>query len=121
VSKIVYKFLDGHQTLLLQLPNMADPISLKAAELDAVIRKLAALRTFMVPSHQFSLPSSAPVSSIPAMLGWADAPGEDEGRRLYALHPGLGWIPLHLNEAGLLALLNGENPPSDEPTSRWRH
>jgi hypothetical protein len=102
-------------------------VSLRAADIDKLIVRLAGLRATMTPEVPRVVSDSTPISKVADPMWILHAPAEVKDKVFAVRHPGLGWLVAELpaSEAARLghALLSGEasHPEVERPANRRLH
>lgn len=100
-----YKMFNLHLNPSINLESVAvsfseNPQVMTAAELDEVIRKLAWVRAGLRPRHEpVELGPDTLISGVSAVCFQVTESDLAGHARLNILHPGFGWICIHLNQA----------------------
>ncbi len=113
-----FKLSEDQKTALLTLPNMLAPLSMNTEEVSDLIRHLAWLRTSMIPPHEaVDLKPETQTSSVPAIRYQVVQDDVPEQCRLFLLHPGFGWLHIHLTREAVSKIATDAQIFLQAPTS----
>ena len=88
---------EDRKTANVHLPTMASAQPMSADELSELIRQLAWVRTSMEPQHPaVDITPETLISNVPAVRYQVVEDDVPDQCRLFLLHPGFGWLYIHL-------------------------
>lgn len=117
----VWTLDDQKTTLTEQLPNVpAGTLKLDLVEVEKMIETLAQMRAAMKPPRPITDPTPGSTMNVATVGRWYVQPDKD-GIVLAILHPGYGWVALHLDPTAIEQLSRRLPRPARAKLVRAKH